>query len=741
MRLRRFSYLLLIASLTARAADLKIKVVDPQSAAVRGAQVALYPAGSSEAVALGNSSAEGTLAFTVLSPGDYRIEVLAPGFAPVKLDVRVPPEASAEVQLKVAGPEQTVVVTATRTPVTEQDAGIPVAVLDQPELINIQPVSEADALRFLPGAIINTTGRRGSQSSLFVRGGESDYNKVLIDGVPVDDPGGFFDFGVVTMQEADRLEFLRGSQSTLYGSDAMTSVTQLWTATGSTRVPELRFGADGGNFYTANGFVAFAGARGRFDYNLFADQFYTAGQGINDEYSNSSQGENVGIRVTPKAMLRVHARHSNSWTGVQSNWNFNGQPLLPPDSDQKARQNNFLASTDLNFTSGTHWQHRISGFEYHHRRSNSDNFIDPGRGCDFVTTFLDCPFNQLVKVNRAGFELQSSYSPRTWTTTSLGLYFEDENGHDTESGSGSDTRGLRRNAAGYVQQVLIFSRWSLIPGVRFEHNESFGNKAVPRVAATFLAQRGGDVLSSTRLRFVYGEGIKEPSLEASFGIPAFLILQNPLLKPEQTRSLEGGVQQSFFRDKVSVSASYFNNLFTNQIECCVAVDAKAGTSEFFNLNKSFAHGSELQIESRLTARLRVDGSYTYTSTQILNAPLGSGALFSAGASLLRRPKHSGTLLISYFGNRWGASLVGTFVGPRPDSDFTQFLIPAGIVPPINHVAGYARIDPGAWYAINSRITAYVNVQNVFNQHYQEVVGYPGLRVNVRAGMRYRIGGE
>src|SRR5262250_257306 len=135
MRPYRPFFTFLIISLAAHAADLKITVVDPRLAVIAGAQVALYPTGSSQAVALGNSSAEGTTAFTGLKPGEYRVEVLAPGFAPAKLDVRVPLETSVEVQLKVAGPQQTVVVTATRTPVTEQDTGVPVAVLGQPELI------------------------------------------------------------------------------------------------------------------------------------------------------------------------------------------------------------------------------------------------------------------------------------------------------------------------------------------------------------------------------------------------------------------------------------------------------------------------------------------------------------------------------------------------------------------------------------------------------------------------------
>jgi outer membrane receptor protein involved in Fe transport len=101
--------------------------------------------------------------------------------------------------------------------------------------------------------------------------------------------------------------------------------------------------------------------------------------------------------------------------------------------------------------------------------------------------------------------------------------------------------------------------------------------------------------------------------------------------------------------------------------------------------------------------------------------------------LLRRPKHSATTLLSYLGTRWGTNLAGSFVGRRPDSDFDGL--------GINHAAGYARIDLGGWYSINSRVTAYVNVQNALNDHYNEVVGYPALTANFRAGMRFRIGGE
>src|SRR5262249_6420311 len=179
-----------------------------------------------------------------------------------------------------------------------------------------------------------------------VRGGESRYNKVIVDGVTVNEPGGTFDFGTLPMYQADRLEFVRGAQSTLYGSDAMTSVVQTWTRTGNTAVPELTFGADGGNLGTANGYLSLAGARGRFDYNVLGEQFNTEGQGPNDDYSNSLQGGNVGVALTSRIGLRLRVRHSNSRTGVQGEWDFNGQPLMDPDLDQHARFNNLLSSLD-----------------------------------------------------------------------------------------------------------------------------------------------------------------------------------------------------------------------------------------------------------------------------------------------------------------------------------------------------------------------------------------------------------
>jgi outer membrane receptor protein involved in Fe transport len=184
--------------------------------------------------------------------------------------------------------------------------------------------------------------------------------------------------------------------------------------------------------------------------------------------------------------------------------------------------------------------------------------------------------------------------------------------------------------------------------------------------------------------------------------------------------------------KYALTAVYYNNLFRNQIDFAI-LDFTTFTGQYENIDKSIAHGAEIELHGRPLSRLSIDAGYNYTATQILEQPFAFDNLHQPGQPLLRRPKHSGSLLLTYLARRWGANLGGSFVGRRPDSDFLGFNI--------DHAAGYARVDVGGWYALNSRITAYVNVENALNKQYQEVVGYPALGANFRAGVRFRIGGE
>jgi vitamin B12 transporter len=723
MRVLRVFAALVFFCVTLFAADLKIKVVDPYSAVVPGAQVSVFPASDSTPIAVVTTSSEGTASTGDLKRGSYRVRVYAAGFAAQSATVSLPQEYAVTVQLSVATVSETVVVSATRTPLPVRQAGASISTLESPQLEAMQPVAASDAVRFLPGAVVNTVGQRGGQASLFVRGGDSRYNKVIIDAVPVNDPGGTFDFGVIPIGGTDRLEFVRGAQSTLYGSDAMTSVVQMFTRSGTAGTPELRFGADGGNFSTAHGYVGLAGARGRFDYNVFADQFNTEGSGPNDDYSNSLQGANLGVRLSDRVQLRIRTRHSNNRTGVQGEWYFDGLPPLPPETNERARQNNLLGSVELTIAGPSRWQHRFTGFDYSHRRLNQNDVIDPNRVSPFGE--MDFVYRNTLDANRAGFEYQGDYTERSWAHTTVGYQFEDENAFS------NTLHGLRLNHAAYAQQLLQLGRLSIIAGARFVHNETFGNKGVPRVAVSYQVLHGGTFFSGTRLRFSYATGIKEPRFEEVLPSPPFVI-GSPNLKAEENRAFETGFEQSLFGGRYAFSAIYFNNQFRNQIDF-QTLDFTTFVGQYVNINRSMAHGAELELKARLTNRLSLNGGYTYDSTQVLEAPFAFDSFHAAGAPLIRRPKHSGSLLMNYFSSRWGANVAGSFVGRRADSDFFGF--------GIDHAPGYVRVDLGGWYAVTSRMTAYANLENALDKQYQEVVGYPALGINVRAGLRFRIGGD
>ncbi len=720
-----FLGVVLFLSLAASAADLKVKVVDPQSAAVGGARVSLIGGSDGRILSSQISSADGVATFRTPGGGPYQVQVLAPGFAAVTVEPTGQAEIS--VSLRLATASETVVVSGTRTPVPGVAAGADVDLLNAGQLTTMQPITASDAIRFLPGAVINDAGQRGGLTSLFVRGGESRYNKVIVDGVTINEPGGTFDFGTLRVDQADRMEFVRGAQSTLYGSDAMTSVVQVWTRAGSTKVPELSFGADGGNFGTATGYGSLAGARGRFDYNLFGSQVNTNGAGINNAFSDSLEGANVGVALNDRVSLRVRVRHSNSHTGVPGEWEFNGAELQPPDPGDWSQLNNLLGSAELAVTGPSGWQHHFTGFDYVYRYDE----LNPNGDRDRI---FDFPSREVDHINRAGFEYQGDYSERSWAQTTVGYRVENENGFVGNLAYGDQTHGQRLSNDVYGQQQLTWRGLSMIVGGRFVHNSAYGNIGVPRVALTWQAWRGNNTFSGTRLRFSYATAFKEPRLEETFnGIPPNPFnIANPGLKPEHTRAFEAGIQQDMWHGKYVFTATYFNNLFHDQINY-VTVDFINFVGEYSNVNKSLAHGAEVGVQAKLRSRVVLNAGYTYTSTQILENPAPINDLYDPGQPLLRRPKHAATALLSYLGSRWGGNVGASFVGRRPDSDFLGF--------GIDHAAGYVRADVGGWYAVRPRITAYVNVENALDRSYNEVVGYPALPVNFRAGVRFRIGGE
>jgi outer membrane cobalamin receptor len=331
----------------------------------------------------------------------------------------------------------------------------------------------------------------------------------------------------------------------------------------------------------------------------------------------------------------------------------------------------------------------------------------------------------VADINTFGVRYGAEYWESKQARADFGYEFEDENGYVGDNTAPPISHGLRLNNAVWGEQFVQFGRLTAIGGLRYVNNESFGNHVVPRASATYLVWRGNQQFTGTRMKGSYSEGIKEPSFEQSFGLTGYGIFPNPNLKAEEARTLEAGVEQKF-GSRFSATATYFNVQFHNQIT------TNGNYSQYININKSMAQGAELDVSGNINQSLQLQGSYFYTSTQILYAPLAFPP-YAKGDPLLRRPKNAGTLLLAYKRPHYGASLGGSFIGPRPDSDFLGF--------GYTHAAGYVRLDAGGWYQLNRHATLYANVQNLLNQHYEEVLGYPALTASFRAGMRFRVGGE
>ena len=282
-------------------------------------------------------------------------------------------------------------------------------------------------------------------------------------------------------------------------------------------------------------------------------------------------------------------------------------------------------------------------------------------------------------------------------------------------------------------------------GFRVEDNANFGTRGIPRAGATFTLRNGGDFWGATRLRFSYGQGIKEPRLDQSFGTDP-CNPGNPGLRPEQSRTVHAGVEQHLAHDRLRVTADYFENRFRDVTSftfcfpggpCPVTPPARCpfGFGTYFNTDLARTRGTTLSVEAQPLRWLHVDANYTYDDTKVLAAPNAFDPAQAPGNRLIRRPLHAGNLVLSGGRGRLDGSLMARFVGRRTDSDF--------LFPPLGLTQnpGYATIDIAASFRLLRSTTVIGRIDNLFDKHYQEILGYPSLGRGLYLGMRFRIGGE
>lgn len=706
----RFLTLVGFVSLCAQAqnpATLTGTLSDPSGAGVARAEVTAerLPA-SSVSLLRTTSGNDGRFSFS-LAPGRYRLRVTHASFSKVEQETSLAPGETRELalRLRLEPLAASVVVSAQAEPVTAEATSAPVTIITRAEIEQRQATSLPELLLSVPGFSLGRTGRGGGITSLFLNGGNSSFTKVLVDGTTVNEPGGAINFSNFTLDNVEKVEVVRGAESALYGSDAMTGVVQVFTHRGTTRRPRLTLLAEGGKFDTARGSGQLSGVVGRFDYSAAAAYFTTAGQGPNEAFLNRTLSGNFGWRFSDTNRLRVSLRNNTSDAGVA------GQTLLVrPNVFQHNALKNFSANLRWDFQTGPRWHHKLAATESYIRQ----------------WFFLSPTFTTRNNFNRADFVGQSSYLfPRG--AVSLGYH------HDVENGSlrsespffPSSLHARRNNQAGYLDaRIQLAPRLTVNAGVRAEDNSSFGTRVVPRVGAAYALRHGQGFWGATRLRFSFGLGIKEPTMVQSFSPnPGFR--GNPGLRPERSRTIDVGADQRFASDRVRVSFDYFDSRFRDIISFA--------SSTFFNTDLARARGTNVAVEARPVRWLNLGGNYSYVDSRVLKAPNTSDQAFIPGNRLLRRPVHSGNLTLNAAFRRMNWNFSGYFTGRRTDSTF--------LAPTVTRNPGYARFDLAGSYEVRRGMTLFGRIENLFDKQHQEALGFPALRRGYRAGMKFTLGGE
>lgn len=759
------------------------KAVDSRGAAIRGARIVLFFNGK---VALRETTSNevGEFGFDYLLPGDYTLSVEADGLTQQggsqPLKIVAGRQFQIAVPLVAAAIEDSVIVSATRTESRSGESPASAYVISATDLARAQRVTVFDALRSSPGVTVMQTARRGGITSLFVRGGESDYTKVLIDGVPINDAGGSFDFADFTADNAARVELIRGTQSAVYGSDAMAGVLQFITHRGSTPVPEFEFTGEGGSFGFNRQFARLSGATGPFDYSYSFTHLRTNGRDRNDDYQNRIVSANLGYRLTARTQFRFTGRSENSGAGVPG-----ATARLFPDPDERARRRRIVTSARLDDQTTARW-HQSLTFAF--AESNSSSFdpaaqdrTKPNTPPDTTFAFNDfrSAFNNHQQ--RRGLRYQTELILPRNHLISAGLDYEHERAVFDSGFAGTNrVPASRTNVGAFLQDQFALSPQLLVTaGIRIENNRAdvpsaltailarlgsasasgnvgFGTEVMPKIAAIYLLPTGNlqSVVGMTRLKANYGQGIKAPSLVEAFS-PSQFFLGNPLLKPERARGYDLGVEQFFWKDRYRVEVTYFENRFRDQIAFVGDAATFGGPIKLadgrlthnVNNDRTISRGMEFAVSaSPYKRRLLIGGTYTLLKTKLAAAAdvidFGSGKLIpnrDVGFSLLRRPRHSGTMNVAWIGDRFEVNLDGFFVGRRRDLDpvtFARFL-PNG--QPLFNDA-YQRVDLAGTYRFTSRVAMFARIENLLNQEYEEVLGYPAYKLNFSAGMKFRIGG-
>jgi len=680
--LPRILALLLLAccAINGLAASIRGVVTDAKGAKVPGATIVLINGGKAAGSTVSNvdgsfqlmTGLAGHFFLVVNSPGFRQLET--PGFYVGKFD-------SSEHNL-VLEPEwvrQSIVVTATGTPTPQPQTSEATSVLGPLDLELRSDLTSV--LRLMPGATVVQSGQMGSATSLFLRGGNSDANKILLDGIDAGDMGNNFDFGPLSTTAVEHAEIYRGPDSNLYGAGAGSGVVSLATPRGTTNYPSILFEGDAGNLQSSREQLEVAGAHSKIDYLGAFSWLQTANDLPNDEYHVATTAANIGWQPSASTQLRATLHYGVDATGDPNAWDFYH---VADDATEKDQDLFISASIDNQTTASFHNLLRYGAARKREQWNQwaQVGIVDPA-SCYTIDSVNYCNTlgdsltitgaNGYSVTGQAILDYGGSYPNGYWQVSNryqlvyqgdykftphlialIGFQYADERARLVDASYGEDYSDERDNFD-YLANVHgdFKNRFYYTLGGGLEHDSLTGTDTSPRAGFSYeVLKPRKKIFSGTRILFNYGEGVREPKLTDRFyslyyNFPAIAKQVNvgPLAAPI-TRSYEGGFSQAFFGERLNFRASYFHNEFGKEIESVPApflhtlfpsvTCAELGSfcindsSLTFNTQSYRAQGVETTIESGIGKNLYFRGGYTYLDAVVQRSFTSDNAALIGG---------------------------------------------------------------------------------------------------------------
>jgi vitamin B12 transporter len=616
------------------------------------------------------------------------------------------------------------VISATKTPAMQGSLTQAVTILTGEQLRAQGITRVSDALRTVPGASVVQSGAIGSVTSLFLRGGESRYTKVLIDGVPVNSPGGFFDFSHLTTDNIERIEIVRGPASVVYGADAVSGVIQIFTRQGRGPV-SLNADLRGGTYRTIDGSADANGASNHSRFSIGAAGHKTDGIiPFNNQYYNGTLSASAGLTPSKGNDAVITARYTTAEYHYPTD--FTGAPV---DSNSYRVQHRLTAGFDGTAKLGDSVKAKLLLGSNEVSDLTEDIAVpfgetSPVHSADLSRTYRHSAEGRLLFAlpSAATFNVGAEYmQERERSTGSLGPV----GGKTTPASSFSANR---TNRAAYAELLGTSSDGvAYTLAARRDDNSDYGAFNTYRVGAST------PVTSSLRLRTSVSTAFNAPAFDQIR--PTLFTTGSPDLKPERSRAYEIGLEQSLVYGILHLTADYFNQRFTDLIQF-VSGGPPNFLGSYANLTEAESKGYDVGLVLTPVANWSGSVSYTQATPRVTKVAATYTGGLKPGDALIRRPTHSGNAVLTYSALNAGSfSMMTSYVGKRPDLDFNQFPSPTVTLP------AYVKVDLAMSRDLvhsatgKSSLAFTARVDNALNRKYEDVLHFSTPRRTLLLGAR------